>query len=119
MPFGGVLLAPFFANLMDDLGEIGTACFILKMKLLRDSMMLYKTVSCLDVCFPCYRNTLQASKICAIVHTSLLHNVHTASVVILPLLRLVGNGRVSKVETRQNQVRSAGIAIKETQEKSC
>ena len=36
MPTGGVLLCgtlvPFFTNLMDDLGEIGTACFIFKMK---------------------------------------------------------------------------------------
>ena len=48
MPTGGVLLGgtlvPFFTNLMDDLGEIGTACFIFKMKLLRDSMILRKTM---------------------------------------------------------------------------
>ena len=42
-----------------------------------------------------------------------------ASVVILHLLRLVSDGRVSKVEARKKKVRLAGIAIKETQEKSC
>ena len=51
MPAGGVLLrgtlVPLFTNLMNDLGEIGTACFIFKIKLLRDSMILCKTVSCL------------------------------------------------------------------------
>ena len=39
MPTGGVLLCGslvlFFTNLMDTLGEIGTACFIFKMKLER------------------------------------------------------------------------------------
>ena len=73
MPTGGVLLGgtlvPFFTNLMDDLGEIGTACFIFKMKLLRDSMILRKTVSCLNVYLPCSSDTLQAPKMCAIVHT--------------------------------------------------
>ena len=51
MPAGGVLLCgtlvPLFTNLMNDLGEIGTACFIFKIKLLRDSMILCKRVSCL------------------------------------------------------------------------
>ena len=41
------------------------------------------------------------------------------SVVILHLLRLVGDGSVSYVEARQKEVRLAGIAIKEAQEKSC
>ena len=116
MPTGGVLLCgtlvPFFTNLMDDLGEIGTVCFIFKMKLLRDSTILRKTVSCLNVYLPCCSDTLQAPKMCAVVHTSLLHKVHLASVVILHLLRLVGDGSVSNVEARQNEVRLAGIAIK-------
>ena len=51
MPAGGVLLrgtlVPRFTNLMNDLGETGTACFIFKIKLLRDSMILCKRVSCL------------------------------------------------------------------------
>ena len=47
MPTGVVLLctlAPFFTNLMDELGETATPYFMLKMKLLRDSMMLCKIV---------------------------------------------------------------------------
>ena len=48
MPTGGVLLGgtlvPFFTNLMGDLGEIGTACFIFKMKLLKDLIILHKTM---------------------------------------------------------------------------
>ena len=123
MPTGGVLLCgtlvPFFTNLMNDLGEIGTVCFIFKMKLLRDSMILCKTVSCLNVYLPCCSDTLQAPKMCAVVHKSLLHKVHTTSIVILHLVRLVGDGSVSDVEARQNEVRLAGIAIKVAQEKSC
>ena len=123
MPTGGVLLCgtlvPFFTNLMDDLGEIGIACFIFNMKLLRDSMILLKTVPCLNVYLSCYSDTLQAPKMCAVVHTSLLHKVHTASVIILHLLRLVGDGSVSNVEARQNEIRLGGIAIKLAQGKSC
>ena len=121
MPTGGVLLrgtlVPFFTNLMNDVGEIGTDCFIFKMKLLRDSMILCKTVSFLNVYLPCCSGTFQAPKMCVVVHTSLL--VHPASVVILHLLSLVGDGSVSNVEARQNEVRLAGIAIKVAQEKSC
>ena len=123
MPTGGVLLCgtlvPFFTNLMDDLGEIGTACFKFKMRVLRNSTILCKRVPCLNVYLPCRRDTLQAPKMCAVVHTSLLHKVHTASVVILYLLRLVGGGSMSNVEARQNEVRLDGIAIKVAQEKSC
>ena len=42
-----------------------------------------------------------------------------ASVVILHLLRLVGDGSVSYVEARQKEVRLAGIATREAQEKPC
>ena len=42
-----------------------------------------------------------------------------ASVAILHLLRLVGDGSVSNVEVRQNKVRLAGIANKVAQVKSC
>ena len=97
-------LVPFFKNLSDDLREIGTACFIFKMKLLRGSMVLCKTVSCLNLYLPCCSDTLQAPKMCTVVHTSLLYNAHMASVVILHLLRLVGDGRVSNVEARQNEI---------------
>ena len=103
---------------MDDLGKIGTACFIFKMKLLRDSMTLRKTMSFLNVYLPCCSDTLQAPKMCVVVHTCLLHKVHTASVVILHLLRLVGDGSVSNVEATQNKVRLVDIAIKVAQEKS-
>ena len=89
------------------------------MKVWRASMTCCKTVSCLNVYHPCCKATLQAPRICAVVHTSLLHRVHMASVVILHLLRLVGDGSVSYVEARQKEVRLAGIAIKEAQEKSC
>ena len=109
-------LVPFFTNFMNDLGEIGTVYFKFKMKLLRDSMILCKTVSCLNVYLPCCSDTLQAPKICAVVHTSLLHKVHMASVVTLHLLRLVGDGNVSNVEARQKEVRLGGNAIKVAQE---
>ena len=77
-----------------------------------------KTVSCLNVYLPCCGDTLQAPKICAVVHTSLLHKVHIVSVVILHLLRLARDGSVSYVEARQKEVRLAGNAVKEAQEKS-
>ena len=108
-----------FTHLMDDLGETGTACFIFKMKLLRDAIILCNTVSCLNVSLPCCSDTLQAPKMCAVVYTSLLHKVHMASVVVLHLLRLVDDGSVSNVEVRQKEVRSAGIANKVAQEKYC
>ena len=115
MPTGRVLLCCtlvlFLTNLMDDLGEIGTVCFIFKMKLLRDSTTLRKTVSCLNVYLPCCSDTLQAPKLCAVVHTSLLHKVHLASAVILHLLRLVGDGSVLNVDARQNKVRFGGISL--------
>ena len=111
--------APFFANFTDDLAEIGTASFIFNVNVLRASMTLWKTVSCLNVYLPCRSDTLQAPKICALVHTSLLHRVHIDSFGVLHLLRLVGDGRVSYVEGRQKEVRLAGIAIKEAEEKFC
>ena len=123
MPFGGLLLwgtfAPFFINFIDVLAGIGTASLIFEMKVSRAAMTWCKTVSCLNVYLPWSSDTLQAPKTCAVVHTSLLHRVHLVSVVILHLLRLVGDGSVSYVETRQKKVRLAGIAIKEAQEKSC
>ena len=71
------------------------------------------------ICLPCCSDTLQAPKMCAVVHTSFLHKVLMASVVIPHLLRLVGDGRVSNVEARENEVRLAGIAKKVAQEESC
>ena len=85
-------LVPFFTKLMDGLGEIGTAYFIFKMKLLRDSIILCNTVPCLNVYFPCCSDTLRVPKVCTVVRTSLLHKVHVASVVTLHVLRLEGDG---------------------------
>ena len=53
---------------------------------------------------------------CRAVHTSVLHRVHMASVVILHLQMLVGDASVSYVEARQKEVRLAGIPIKKVQE---
>ena len=78
-----------------------------------------KTVLCLNVYLPCCDDTLQAPKLCSVVHTSLLHKMRIVLVVILHLLRLAGDGSVSYAEARQKEVRLAGIAIKEAQEKSC
>ena len=89
IPTEGVLLrvtfAPFLTNFIEDLAEIGTASFRLAMKLLRTSMTPHKTVSCLNVYLPSCSDILQALEICALVHTSWLHKVHIASVVILHL----------------------------------
>ena len=82
-------------------------------------MTLRKTVLFLNVYHPFSSDTLQAPKICAVVYTSLLRKVHIVSVVILHLLQLVGDESVSYVEAKQKKVRLAGIAIKETQNKSC
>ena len=76
-------------------------------------------MSCLNVYLSGTSDTLQAPEICAVVHTFLLHRVHMVSVLILDLLRVVVDGSVSYVEARQKEVRLAGIAIKEAQEKSC
>ena len=89
------------------------------MKVLRASMTFPKTMSCLNVYLPCVSDTLQAPKIYALIHTSLLYRVHLASVVILHLLRLVGYGSVSYVEARKNEVRLVDTVIKDAQEKSC
>ena len=64
-------------------------------------------VSCLNVYLTCCSDTFQAPKLCV------------ASVVILHLLRLVGDGRVSNVEARQNGLRLTSIAIKVVQKNSC
>ena len=78
IPRGGVLLGgtfvPFLTNFIDDLGEIDVS-FIIKMKFLRTSMTSHKTVLCLSIYLGCCSDTLQAPKICAVVHTSLLHKV--------------------------------------------
>ena len=97
----------FLTNVIDDLGEIGTVPFIFQMNVLKTSVTSRKTISCLNVCLPCCSDTLQAPKICAVAHTSLLHQMHIVSVVILHLLRLAGDGSVSYLEARQQEVRLA------------
>ena len=84
---------------------MGTVSFIFKIKVLRASMTLRKTVSCLNAYVPCCSDTLQAPKICAVVHRSLLHRVQIALVIIIHLLRLVGDGSVSYVEPRHSTKR--------------
>ena len=59
-----------------------------------------KTGSCLNLYLPCYNDILQAPKINAVVHTSLLHKVLIVSVLVLHLLQLGGDGSVSYVEGR-------------------
>ena len=82
-------------------------------------MTLHKTVVCLNVYFPCSSDTLQAPKIHAVVHTSILHRVHLESVVILQLLKLLGHESVTYVAAEQKEVGLDGIAIRETQNNSC
>ena len=82
-------------------------------------MTFCKAVFRINVYLPCCSDILQAPKIRAVAHTSSLQRVHLGSVVILHLLRLVGDGSVSYVEAKQKEVRLAGITIKEVQEKSC
>ena len=64
----------------------------------------------------CCGDTLQTLKIYAVVSTSILDMVHMASVLILNLLRLVGDRNESYEEAGQKEVRLLGIVI---QEKSC
>ena len=80
-----------------------------------DSIVVFKVKYLLSTC----SDILQAPKMCAVVHISLLHKVQIASVVSLHLLRLAGDGRVSNVQAEQNGIRLAGIANKVAQEKSC
>ena len=70
-------------------------------------MTLCKTELSLNIYLPCCSDTLEASKRCTVVHTSLLHMVDMASVVFLDLLRLVGGESVSYVEARHKEVRLA------------
>ena len=58
----------FFTKFRDDLAEIGIASFTFKMKVLKASVTLCKTVSCLNVYLFCCSNTSEAPKIRALVH---------------------------------------------------
>ena len=60
-------------------------------------------MSCLNVYLPWSSDTLQAPKICSVLHRSLLHRVHLVSVVIFHLLRLVGDRSELYVEARQTE----------------
>ena len=85
------------------------------MKLLRASVTLRKTVPYLNVYLPCCSDTLQATRICSVVHTSLQYKFHIASVVTIHFLRLVGDRNASYLEARQKRARLVGIVIRETQ----
>ena len=56
---------------------------------------------------------------CAVVQMVLLHRKQEASEEIHQHLSLLGDGKVSKVEERQNEIRLTGDASKDFQEKSC
>ena len=77
------------------------------------------TLSCLKVKRPCLRATLHAPKMCAVVQMVLLHMKQEASEKILQRLRLLGDGKLSKVEERQNEIRLTGDASKNFHKKLC
>ena len=68
---------------------------------------------------PCLRATLHAPKMCAVVRMILLHRKQEASEEILQRLRLLGDGKVSKVEERQKEIRLTGDASNNFHEKFC
>ena len=109
-------LAPFLTNLIKCFGFGGTDSILL-MNLFRVAKIWDNTLSCLKVKHPCLRATLHAPKMCAVVHMVLLHRKQEASEEILQRLRLLGDGKVSKVEERQNEIRLTGDASKDFQEK--
>ena len=77
------------------------------------------TLLCLKGKWPCLRTTLHAPKMCAIVQMVLLHWKQEASEEILQRLSLISDGKVSKVEERQKEMRLTGDASKDLQEKFC
>ena len=107
-------LAPFLTNLIKSFGFDGTDSILL-MNLFRIAKMWDSTLSCLKVKRPCLRATLHAPKMCAVVQMVLLHRKQE----ILQRLRLLGDGKVSKVEDRHNEIRLTGDASKDFHEKSC
>ena len=56
---------------------------------------------------------------CAAMQMVLLHSKQEASKEILQHLRLLGDGKVSKVERRQNEMRLNDDASEDFQNKSC
>ena len=58
-------------------------------------------------------------KMCAVVEMVLLHRKQETSEEILQRLRLLGDGKVSKVEQRQNEIKLTGDASKDFHEKNC
>ena len=65
------------------------------------------------------RATLHGPKLCAVVQMVLLHRKQEASEKIHQRLRLLGDGKVSKVEERQNEISLTSEASKDFHEKSC
>ena len=72
----------------------------------------------MNVYLPCRRDALEVPKKCAVKHTTLLYMEYMASVVILHLVRLVGDGRMPYVEAKQRELRLAGIVYKMDRENS-
>ena len=68
---------------------------------------------CQEVYLPGFNATLHAPKMSAVAQTSFLQSVHARSVEILLHRMLLGEGRISKVEARQEGIRLASIANKE------
>ena len=59
------------------------------------------------------------SKICVVVQMVLLHRQQKTSEEIPQYLRLLADGKVSKVAERQIEIRLTGDASKDFHEKSC
>lgn len=55
---------------------------------------------------------------CAVAQMVSLHRKQEASEILQPL-RLLGDGKVSNVEERQNEIRLTGNSSKDFQDKSC
>ena len=104
-------LAPFLANLIKCFGFGGTDTILL-MNLLRVAKIWDNILSCLKVKRPCLRTILHAPKMCTVVQMIMLHRKQEASEQILQLLRLLCDGKVSKVEERQNKIWLTGDASK-------
>ena len=68
---------------------------------------------CQEVYLAGFNATLHAPKMSAVAQTSFLQSVHARSVEILLHRMLLGEGRISKVEARQEGIRLASIANKE------
>ena len=111
-------LVLFLTNLIISFG-FGEADSMMLVNLFRVPKIWDNTLLCLKGKWPCLRTTLHAPKMCAIVQMVLLHWKQEASEEILQRLSLISDGKVSKVEERQKEMRLTGDASKDLQEKFC